>query len=574
MEITEAKQFVDICIEAGRPRDKTVELISALPLNGDTLSVFEYIDLKYKMAPESIDTWNFTDAENAEYFTAMYSGRLRYDHRRGRWLEWNGHYWRNDNDGQITRLALKAVRARFYGTTSIDLNDRKEVTTRAITSEQRARLSAMISIAQDLKPIADNGESWDINPWLFAAGNTVIDLKTGQPVPGNQADNITMITPIKYDPAAEAPRWLQFLDEIFELNKDIIHWAHKYFGYCMTGITTEQIIPIGYGSGSNGKTVMLNIVEHTLGDYAYNAPFTMFELNNRSAIPNDLAALDGKRFVTARETTEGSRFNEGRIKALTGCDPITARFLHAEYFTFKPVAKYFLAVNSRPRVHDDSHGWWRRVRLTPFNKRFEGESDDKNLTQLLISEASGILNWLIEGCLLWQKEGLDDTPECIQIATKEYEADSDPLSDFILDECVIHPQAQIKTSVLYKKYKDWAESQGMKDREILTLTAFGRKMKGKCQKIKNRDGIFYQGLALKCEQFVNSFTPNITESNVLPNSLYACENKLEKCSQLFTTHENCSQLPDCPKCGCNKWEPVENQYVCPCGYSMPIEGDN
>jgi putative DNA primase/helicase len=187
---------------------------------------------------------------------------------------------------------------------------------------------------------------------------------------------------------------------------------------------------------------------------------------------------------------------------------VTARFLHAEFFTFTPVAKFFLAVNHRPRVQDDSYGFWRRVRLIPFTRQFIGQSDDKNLLDKLIAESSGILNWLIEGCLLWQKQGLDPTPESVQKATAEYQTDSDPLSQFILEQCAINPQAQVKASALYKSYVSWCEEQGYKEREQMTSTAFGRRMSQKFKKSQNRNGIFYQGLGLEREGFVNSFERN------------------------------------------------------------------
>jgi putative DNA primase/helicase len=554
MNINEAKAKIEQLHNLGLDREDTVRVIKDLPLNGDIADALEYVELQYKQMANNEISINFTDAENAEYFTNMYADKLRYDHRRGRWLEWAGHYWRPDNDGQITRLALKAVRARYHNAAEIESLDQRETASKkAITSEQRARLTSMLSIAQDLKPIADNGENWDTNPYLFAAANTVIDLRTGQPIPGNQADMITMISPAKYEPEAKAPRWLQFQNEIHADLPEIVKWKQKYLGYCMAGLTTEQLLLMAIGNGANGKTVELNTIEYVLGDYAYNAPFTMFELNERSSIPNDLAALSNKRFVTARETTEGSRFNEGRIKALTGGDPITARFLHAEFFTFNPVAKYMLAVNSRPRVQDQSYGFWRRVKLTPYNQRFEGDRVDKNLIDTLKGESSGILNYLIEGFLIWQKEGLEPTPDCITVATHEYEAESDPIAEFLTSKTVINDQARVQASKLYKFYVDYCHEQGMREKEILSTTAFGRRMRKNYKKDHDRAGWFYLGLAMECDGFVTGFEPMTQNSQLIPKSLYTRENNMENSSQPVTSYENPSQeknqLPNCPNCG-------------------------
>ena len=229
-------------------------------------------------------------------------------------------------------------------------------------------------------------------------------------------------------------------------------------------------------------------MRHIIGSYTYDAPFSTFELSQRSVIPNDLAALVGRRFVTRSETNEGTRLNEARIKSLSGQDPVTARFLHCEFFTFQPVAKFFLAVNHRPKVLDDSFGFWRRVRLIPFNRQFTGADDDKNLLEKLIAEASGILNWLLEGCLQWQAHGLDNIPVSISTATTEYQNESDPLSQFILDQCVINPQGKVPGKQLYEAYTKWCTDQGMRDREQLTNTAFGRRMKEKFKKLMKRAG--------------------------------------------------------------------------------------
>lgn len=523
--------------------------------------------------------FNLTDAGNAEYFTDQYGDRLRYDHLRGHWLEWHIHCWRPENDGHIMRLALKAARERYRAAVNIaDLGLREKIARWAIGSEQRARLEACIAIARSLKPIADSGEHWDKNGWIFCVENGVIDLRTGELRPGKQEDMITMQSPVVYDAEAKALRWLQFLYEIFSGDANLIEWLQRYLGYCLTGDTREQTVAIPYGKGANGKTRLLAILRHVMGNYAYDAPFSTFELTQRAAIPNDLAALVGKRLVTSSETNEGTRLNEARVKALSGQDSITARFLHAEFFTFEPVAKFFLAVNHRPRVHDDSYGFWRRVRLIPFNREFKGEADDKLLLDKLTAETSGILNWLIEGCLKWQKQGLEPTPECVLRATEEYQTDSDPLSQFILDECAFTAQAQVKASDLYKAYLKWCDDQGMRERERMTNTTFGRRMGQKFKKEHNRAGTFYQGVGMKSDGFVTGYKANGKNSELFSISNSHVKKIVEMPSQPVTTHDNPSQdsaeLPDCPACGRNEWtySPDGKSRRCPpCGYVQELK---
>jgi len=270
----------------------------------------------------------------------------------------------------------------------------------------------------------------------------------------------------------------------------VISFVHRAIGYSLTGVTTEQCLFMPYGIGANGKGTFTNTLGAVLGDYAYTMPFSTVELYQRSAIPNDLAALVGRRFVSASETTDGARLNEARLKALTGCDPITARFLHAEFFTYRPVAKFWLSVNHKPFVRDDSHGFWRRMRLLPFTQTFPV---NPTLSDDLWAEAPGILAWAVRGCLDWQRHGLTP-PAVIAEATHQYKHESDPLAGFLDEACQRDPDAEIGASELYQHYKGWAERHGLNDRERLTATMFGRKIGERFQRRKKGAVNVYQGL--------------------------------------------------------------------------------
>jgi putative DNA primase/helicase len=198
-----------------------------------------------------------------------------------------------------------------------------------------------------------------------------------------------------------------------------------------------------------------------------------------------------RRLVTASETNAAAQLNEARVKALTGCDPITARFLHAEFFTFEPVSKFWLSVNHRPDVRDDSHGFWRRIRLIPFTQRFPLNA---MLTDALRAEAPGILAWAVRGCVAWQEQGLA-APAAIVDATQEYERDSDPLGPFLEEACNVESGAETGASELFKHYQEWAQHHGLGDRERLTATMFGRKLAERFERHTTRSGKVYRGLA-------------------------------------------------------------------------------
>jgi putative DNA primase/helicase len=419
------------------------------------------------------DQFKRTDAGNAELFAAIYRDHLRFDHSRQRWLLYDTHYWRSDVDGSLMRLAKQAVRLRLHHSSGIsDDEKRREEAKWALKSEFLARLEAMVQLAKSEKPIADDGSKWDGNSWLMAVTNGVIDLRTGNLRAGAPEDLITLHAEIAFDPDAQCPRWMRFLDEVFDGDAELISYVWRAVGYSLTGDTSEQCLFCCCGDGANGKSTFLNTIRHALGTYSGNLPFSAFELTARSAISNDVATLPGKRFVTAIETDESARLNEARIKALTGGDILTARQLYRDFFNFKPVAKFWLAFNHQPIVADDSHGFWRRPHLIPFDKQFDLRTDPE-LEDTLQGEAPGILAWAVRGCLAWQSQGLN-TPAVVIAATQAFRTESDPLQDFLDDRCEFGPGAQVSAAALIEEYASWARQTG--ERKTFTRTQLTRRL--------------------------------------------------------------------------------------------------
>ena len=433
-----------------------------------------------------------TDRGNAAYFAARYANAIRYDHRRHRWLLWRKHRWCPDVDAEVHRLATASVQDRLMAAaTCSSLEDKKETVKWAFQSESRARLDALLALAQSEQPIADPGDSWDLEPMLLCAPNGVIDLRTGALRVGHQADRLTMSTDVPFDADATCPRWEQFMVEIFNADEGLVRFVQRAIGYSLTGDTTEQCLFLLYGSGANGKSTLVNTLKQVLGDYAWNMPFSTIEMHQRASIPNDLAALVGRRFVIASETNDGTRLNESRLKALTGCDLVSARFLHQEFFEFGPVAKLWLSVNHKPVVRDDSHGFWRRIRLIPFLQQFPG---DKMLGRALMAEGPGILSWAVRGCLEWQRLGSLNPPNIVTEATTAYERESDPLAQFLEDACKVDPTAETGADALFNAYRQWAIKQGLNHEEWLSGTALGRKIKTRFETRRTRSGIVYLGV--------------------------------------------------------------------------------
>ena len=441
-----------------------------------------------------------TDTGNAELLTELFGEKIRFDHRRKRWLIWEGHRWKPDNDGEISRLAIEAARERARKAVDLEYEQRRSESKWALQSETKIKLDATIAIAKNLHPIADAGDNWDQDSMLLGCSNGVIDLKTGEFRKGRLDDHITMSTGTKFDPAATCPRWEQFTNEVFDLDIELISFVKMALGYSITGSTREQSAFFCYGSGANGKSVLFKTISSVLGDYAYDAPASLLQRNAQTTSSNDVASTEFKRFLVSSETLSTSKLNEQRLKAWTGGDKVTARFLFSEFFSFEPTVKPWLFINHKPLIEDDSHGFWRRVKLIPFNRIFKPEEQDHELLSKLREEKSGILNWLVEGCLQWQKTGLSQIPVCVRDATRLYQAENDALVEFIYEKCDLQDSAETKARDLFTCYTKWASESGLQTKDILTNNAFGRRMGDKLKKVTRESGTFYQGICLKKQE--------------------------------------------------------------------------
>jgi len=422
-----------------------------------------------------------TDAGNAEAFWFVYGATFRHERLRqdggGIWLVWSDHHWRESKRGEIERAALMVARARMAATSFIADKAIHQAAVRwARQSESRHRLEAMLAMARTIMPqLATLPKDYDCDPWLLACRNGVVNLRTGQLRAGQPTDMITMSTRVAYDPNAACPRWEQFLMEVFDGDKALIHYIQKAVGYSLTGDIGEPALFLCWGSGRNGKTTLLNVLRQIAGEYGVNTPASTFEMNQRTNIPNDMAALRGRRLVTASETSESSRLNEARIKAMTGRDPITARFLHGEFFTYDPTYHIWLAMNHKPIVTGTDLGIWSRIKLIPFTVCFLGH-EDRMLPIKLEAELPGILAWAIRGCLAWQQEGLDP-PSAVQVATENYRTESDSFRAFVNECCVVDPGAFVPAGVLRQEYEAWCRENGSGKWEIIRARQWGRRLK-------------------------------------------------------------------------------------------------
>lgn len=416
----------------------------------------------------------YSDTWNSERFIEQHGKNIRYCHIWKQWLVWTGKNWVEDNSGKIQEMAKNTVRS-FYRTAAdmIDEKERASFVKHIRSSENSSKRKAMVELAQNEKGVPIKPEELDQNKWLLNMKNGTLNLKTGELLPHNREDYITKLIDISYNKDASCPVWKDFLNRTFNNDSEIINFVQKGIGYSLTGSTQEQCLFILYGTGANGKSTFLITIKEILGEYSQQTySETLMAKKNNGNVPCDLAMLRGARFVSSVETEEGGRFAEVLIKQLTGDDPITARFLFQNPFTFRPECKIWLASNHKPRVRGTDYAIWRRIRLIPFTVTIPEEERDPFLLEKLQEEREGIFSWAVQGCQLWRQEGLK-APESVKAATECYKAEMDILGDFLSECCITGTGYKALSSNLYKAYCKWCEENG--EREASQRT-FGMKL--------------------------------------------------------------------------------------------------
>jgi putative DNA primase/helicase len=238
-----------------------------------------------------------------------------------------------------------------------------------------------------------------------------------------------------------------------------VHYLKRLFGYALTGITREHALAFLYGTGANGKSVLLSTVAGILGDYHTTAPIETFTDSKSDRHPTDLAGLMGARLVTASETEEGRRWAESKIKTLTGGDRVKARFMRQDFFEYVPQFKLVIAGNHKPGLRSVDEAISRRLHLVPFVVTIPAEERDKELAEKLKAEWPGILSWMIEGCLEWQRIGLLP-PDAVVAATAEYLAAEDAFRAWLADCCEPCPSAFEATAHLFDSWTAWCARTG------------------------------------------------------------------------------------------------------------------
>lgn len=417
----------------------------------------------------------------------------------GRWLRWDGQRWvwcACAEEMATAKQVADRILAHVVKLYAAEPERHKRRLHFAIGLQNIRRLEAMIELTKSEPGMAVGHMSeLDAAAWQLGCRNGVINLRTGALLQAAPEMRITRQIAAEYQPEATCSRWLEFLDSIFAHDTATVEFIQRALGYTLTGVTTEEVLFICFGSGANGKSVFANVLSTVIADYSQMAPQSLLTVRREgdSGPRNDVARLCGARLVQINELNQGDRLDEQIVKMLAGREMLSARFLHKEYFDFWPTAKPWLRTNHRPIITGEDDGIWRRIMLIPFRRKFAEHERDPWLESKLLEERDGILAWMVAGCLDWQRNGLKPSP-LVKRESATYRKESDLLGEFLDEKTKPDPNEKVQQSRLFEHWRSWCEESGIR---YGSKVSFTRKLaeRGYLES-KSNGNRFYAGLKL------------------------------------------------------------------------------
>ena len=486
-EITIAKAILN-CVEVYQPKmHDEKDLALALFRNGQ-MGVVD---------PEEKKRYDMTDTGNAKRLFDKFGTIIKYSYNRHKWLLWDGKAWRLDDGSEIKKLA-DSVCEDIKKEAILEQDEKTQVEMLRWASKTASSKGKenMIKECQHLEGVPAEPDDFDAYTDFLNCRNGIVNLRNGELLPHDSNFMMSKMTACEYDQTGKRPElWLKFLDDVTNHNKELQDYIQKCVGYSISGSTREQCAYFLYGMGNNGKSTFLDVISDMLGGYASNAqPETiMMKKWGSDGVGSDIARLKSVRFVTSEEPTEGVRLNEGLLKQLTGGSKVTCRFLYGNEFEYLPEFKIWIATNHKPIIRGTDYGIWRRIKLIPFEVNIPAEKVDKLLKYKLRKELPQIMKWAVDGCIKWQKEGIQE-PKCVQDAVKEYKQEMDLLSGF-MEQCIIidyECKDKIPSSDLFKLYSRWAKENN--EFEMTSKKFFKEIGKKLPDKGRNSRGVFYTSI--------------------------------------------------------------------------------
>jgi putative DNA primase/helicase len=388
-----------------------------------------------------------TEHSVADQFSLRYANDPRYCHDTGAWFQWCESRWQQNR----TKLAFNWARKLAAELSASQANKVQVITGKA------AFAGSVERFAEADETFACTAAKWNVDPYMLGTPLGTVNLRTGELRQARRGDYITKVTAAGPEVSATCPRWCQFLEETTGNDEQLIAFLKQWCGYMLTGDTSEHALLFLFGTGGNGKSVFLNTIIGIMGDYCRIAPMDTFTLAAGDRHPTDIAMMHGARVVCATETEEGRAWAESRIKQLTGGDKVAARFMRRDFFEYVPQFKLVFAGNHKPVLRNVDEGTRRRFNIVPFTMK--PAAPDRELERKLRAEWPGILRWMIEGRLEWQRSGLV-RPPAVTEATEDYFDAQDMFGRWVSERCVLSPENMSKPGVLSANCRQWAEASG------------------------------------------------------------------------------------------------------------------
>ena len=435
-----------------------------------------------------------TDQRLKYYFASCYKDTVRFVPGIG-WHFWDGRRWCTNSHGGLHLLIDKMQRELLEKAKNVaNEHERIERMKQLIKFESHTRQVTFIAACQHVPDLISDANMLDKDIMLLSCQNGTLDLRSGTLRPHNPDDMITRIVNIEYDPYAQCPIFIGFINWAMCGDQELVAYLQRFTGYCLTGSISEQIFNFWLGNGGNGKSTLMNVMQWLLCDYATTADTGLIMKRNNGNDGNRLAMLAnlrGSRLVTLSEVNDGEKLDEAAIKSFTGGDIITCRHLYGGFFSYTPQAKLIGFGNYKPRIGDTDNGIWRRIHLIPFNAVISEEDRDTLLPAKLRGELPGILTWAVKGCLEWRRIGLNP-PSAVINATQEYRQTEDVFANW-LNECCTYSHNQFESSAtLLASFREFSGLHGA------SATKLGLMLSDKgFTKRKSNGNIFWEGLYLE-----------------------------------------------------------------------------
>jgi putative DNA primase/helicase len=414
-----------------------------------------------------------TDLANAALFLDHHGQNVRYNREWGKWLAWDQTRWvicpdqSDPTERASETMKLAEAKAREESNKS-DLDW-------AISSQSKARISAMMSLASASKRLVVDTNALDSDPWILNTANGMLDLHAGEhwkkqhtrPYKHIRETLCTKSVSVRYNEYAKCPLWDAFLYRAMGGNEDMVDLLRRIAGYSLTGTTSEQALFFFYGEGANGKSTFLSVLRRLLGEYAIPAPRGLLEAEHNDDHATRLAALYRVRLVIGSEVEAGKHLAESMVKDLTGGEQIAARRMREDYWYFEPTHKIIMQGNHRPIIVGQDEGIWRRMKVVPWSVCIPEKERDPDLVEKLMVELPGILRWAVEGCLAWQTDGLGLRSDLLEEAVREYR-DEQKIKGRIIEligeffeACIEKTSGQtVARSVVRRAFEQWLRING------------------------------------------------------------------------------------------------------------------